>query len=169
MKRTACIVLMFLAVIFLVNPLASDARGPGGPGGGPGGGPWGYWGPSVVIGGAAVLAPFYGPFYPPPPYYFPPYYSVPPVVVQEQVVVSTQATTPTSTADEKIFVYPRQGQAEKQQADDRYECHRWSVGQNGFDPTKPPENVSEAQLRKNRSEYYRALGACLDGRGYTMR
>ena len=34
---------------------------------------------------------------------------------------------PSQPTAEKTFVYPRQGQSEKQQATDRYECHRWAV------------------------------------------
>jgi hypothetical protein len=72
-------------------------------------------------------------------------------------------------ATSKIFIYPRQGQSEKKQADDRYECHRWAVSQTGYDPTKPPVNLSEAQMIQKRADYYRASAACLDGRGYTVK
>ena len=70
---------------------------------------------------------------------------------------------------DQMFIYPRQGQDEKKQADDRYECHRWAVGQTGYDPTKPPVNMPEAQLIQKRGDYQRATGACLEGRGYTVR
>jgi hypothetical protein len=70
---------------------------------------------------------------------------------------------------EKMFIYPRLGQSETQQATDRYECHRWAVSQTGFDPTQPPGSASEIQRGEKRADYQRAMGACLDGRGYTVK
>jgi hypothetical protein len=70
---------------------------------------------------------------------------------------------------EKSFIYPRQGQDEKKLADDRYECHRWAVDQTGFDPTRPPPGLTEAQFLRKRGDYQRALSACLDARGYTVK
>ena len=67
---------------------------------------------------------------------------------------------------EQLFIYPRQGQNEKKQADDRYECHRWAVNQTNFDPTKPPESMPESQKLQKHADYKRAMGACLEGRGY---
>ncbi|MGC4028981.1 MAG: hypothetical protein QM696_08930 [Steroidobacteraceae bacterium] len=68
----------------------------------------------------------------------------------------------TSDGDE-LYVYPAQGQSEQQQADDRYECHRWAVGETGYDPVQG--NYSPEQ----RADYQRAIGACMTGRGYTVR
>jgi hypothetical protein len=71
---------------------------------------------------------------------------------------------------EQMFIYPRLGQSEQQQADDRYQCHRWAVSQTGFDPTtQPPGGAPEAQRAEKRADYQRAMGACLDGRGYTVK
>ena len=75
---------------------------------------------------------------------------------------------PPSTSSQ-IFIYPRQGQSEQKQATDRYECHRWAVSQTGFDPTQPPAGVLESQMKQKRADYQRAMGACLDGRGYTVK
>ena len=69
---------------------------------------------------------------------------------------------------DQMFVYPRLGQNEKQQADDQYACHQWAVNQTGFDPTQPPGG-SSAQRVEKRADYQRAMGACLDGRGYTVK
>lgn len=55
------------------------------------------------------------------------------------------------------------------QADDRYSCHQWAVSQTGFDPTQPPGGAPEAQKVEKRADYQRAMGACLDGRGYTVK
>jgi len=76
---------------------------------------------------------------------------------------------PSPAAAEKDYIYPRQGQSEQQQATDRYECHRWAVGQTGYDPTQPPAGLPEAQWTQKRGEYQRAQKACLDGRGYTVK
>jgi len=72
--------------------------------------------------------------------------------------------------DERIFVYPRQGQSEELQSTDRYECHSWAVSQTNYDPTQqPPGDMTEAQRKQMRADYRRAEAACLDGRGYTVR
>ena len=75
---------------------------------------------------------------------------------------------PKLTADQ-LFIYPQKGQSEQQQADDRYECYRWSVSQTGYDPTQPPENLSQSTLNSKREDYQRAMKACLEGRGYSVR
>ncbi len=62
-----------------------------------------------------------------------------------------------------IFVYPSNGQTDEQTDKDRYECHRWAVEQTGFDPSLPNQNPDD------RANYIRALTACLEGRGYTVR
>ncbi len=159
MKKVTCAVFIFLTIVFLINPLSSDARG-----GYWGGGYWGWWAPWAIIGGAAVLAPYY---YSP---YYAPYYGLPPVVIREQPPVygSSAPSAPPSSA-ERLFVYPKNGQSEEQQAKDRYECHSWAVGQTHYDPTQPANGISETQLNQMRADYKRAMGACLDGRGYAMR
>jgi hypothetical protein len=68
-----------------------------------------------------------------------------------------------------MFIYPRQGQSEQQQADDRYACHRWAAEQTGFDPTQTPGGSSGTPGGEKRADYQRAMGACLDGRGYTVK
>jgi hypothetical protein len=78
------------------------------------------------------------------------------------------AQAPPTTAGQ-LFVYPRKGQSEKQQAKDRYECHSWAVSQIGYDPTQPTSSVPEAQTNQKRADYQRAMGACLDARGYTAK
>ena len=83
--------------------------------------------------------------------------------------VSTTPPASDQSAGSQLFIYPRQGQSEKQQANDRYECHTWAVGQTSYDPVKPPAGVSAGQLTQKRADYQRAMGACLEGRGYTVR
>lgn len=70
---------------------------------------------------------------------------------------------------EQLFIYPKQGQSEKKQADDSYECHRWGVKKTGYDPSKPPENMLRQELSSKRENYQKAMKACLEGRGYSVR
>jgi hypothetical protein len=74
-----------------------------------------------------------------------------------------------SPVGDNLFVYPRNGQTAEQQANDRYECHRWAVDQSGFDPTPSGGGVAPEQAAAGRADYRRAIEACLDGRGYTVR
>jgi hypothetical protein len=95
------------------------------------------------------------------------------VVNQPQGAIVTTpaapAALPSPPVTEKTFIYPRQGQNENQQATDRYECHRWAVGQTGYDPTQPPAVLPEVQGNQKREDYQRAQAACLEGRGYTVK
>ncbi|MBI3528426.1 MAG: hypothetical protein HY067_10705 [Betaproteobacteria bacterium] len=61
----------------------------------------------------------------------------------------------------QLFIYPRQGQNADQQNRDRGECNSWAVSQTGLDPAN-----SGGQMDP---DYQRALSACLDGRGYTVK
>ncbi len=74
-----------------------------------------------------------------------------------------------SDAAEELFIYPRMGQSEEQQANDRYECHRWGVGQTGFDPTQPAGGVSPDRHSESEANYRRAMRACLEGHDYSVR
>ena len=69
---------------------------------------------------------------------------------------------------DKLFIYPKESQSKEQQATDRYECHRWSVGETGFDPTKPGGDVLEGGHASKRAEYQRAMKACLEARNYSV-
>jgi hypothetical protein len=71
-------------------------------------------------------------------------------------------------AAEQLYIYPQRGQSDEQQAKDRYECHRWAVEQTGFDPSQPDGNVPEAEHAGKRSDYLRAMKACLEARGYSV-
>ena len=63
----------------------------------------------------------------------------------------------------EVFVYPREGQAEDVRDRDRYECHQWARGQTDYDPSAVGTSNGSA------SDYRRAMTACLEGRGYTVR
>jgi hypothetical protein len=92
------------------------------------------------------------------------------VVIREYPSVYVQpAPSVSPSASGRIFVYPRQGQNEELQAKDRYECHSWAVGQTHYDPTRLTGGTPETQLNEMHADYQRAMGACLDGRGYTVK
>ncbi len=78
-------------------------------------------------------------------------------------------SAPAAATSNDLFIYPKNGQAEQQQATDRYECHAWAKQQTGFDPTQPLGGVDESQSSGKRADYRRAEGACLEARGYTVK
>ena len=69
----------------------------------------------------------------------------------------------------QLFFYPSKGQSQEQQAKDRNDCHSWAVSQTGYDPILQTASVSGGQTRSKLADYQRALGACLEGRGYTVK
>jgi len=101
------------------------------------------------------------------------YYEVierPPVVVERQVIVqepqySEQASYETSYDEQRVqlVIYPANGQSENQQDRDNYECYRWSRDESSYDPTEPYQDLN------NKEVYIRAMTACMESRGYTVR
>ncbi|WP_157461866.1 hypothetical protein [Chitinimonas koreensis] len=91
------------------------------------------------------------------------------VVVERPDYDDREMAVSGSPDEEELFVYPNRNQDEKQQALDRYECHRWAVKQTGYDPTEPMGGVEASEAWQKRADYRRAQGACLEGRGYTVR
>ncbi|MCM5682861.1 DUF6515 family protein [Schlegelella sp. S2-27] len=67
------------------------------------------------------------------------------------------------------MVYPARGQSAEQQRSDEYECHTWAVDRAGFDPTLVPLGQGPEGDSVLRGNYQRALTACLEGRGYTVK
>jgi hypothetical protein len=67
---------------------------------------------------------------------------------------------------DQLFIYPQYGQSAEQQSGDEYECHHWAAGQSGFDPTQPGGSTAGPDARQ---AYQRAMRACLEGRGYSVR
>lgn len=136
------------------------------------------YGPRFVIVAPpiGIVVPFLPPYYTTimvggVPYYYANevYYTQGPggYVVVDPPKGEVKPAPPTTTG--QIFIYPRTGQSEQQQAKDRYECHSWAVGQTHYDPTLPTGGMPEAQTNQKRADYQRAMGACLDARGYTVK
>jgi hypothetical protein len=71
--------------------------------------------------------------------------------------------------NQDLFIYPKNGQSDQQQASDRYECHSWARQQTGFDPTQPAGGVEQSQTGGKRADYQRAETVCLEARGYTVK
>jgi hypothetical protein len=171
MKKIIALVILLLLCSLLVPPKPAMAHGG-----------YGWFLPGLIIGGAIGLsmAPryYYPPsyyYYPPRPYYYyppPPYYYTPPVYNYPPPEVKNlpEQTGQRPSAGGQLFIYPRQGQSQEKLEADRNECHAWALGQTGYDPTKtPPSDLNAAQISQMSGDYQRALGACLDGRGYTVR
>lgn len=76
-------------------------------------------------------------------------------------------STPPDTAQQDLIIYPKNGQSKDQQAADQFECHTWAKGQTGFDPTQPGGGTPGG-ASMNRSNYDRAMSACLQARGYQV-
>jgi hypothetical protein len=88
---------------------------------------------------------------------------------QTQIITSASANTwPASPASASVVVstsqlrspadpiiYPRNGQSPEQTEADRQDCNRWA--------TSLPSALSDAQV------FQRAVAACMDARGYSVR
>jgi hypothetical protein len=86
----------------------------------------------------------------------------------EVVPPPDSAEPETITGPTDLFIYPRNGQDDALQSEDRYQCHRWANEQTHFDPTRPGGGL-QAHTEQARIEYLRAMSACLEGRGYTVK
>jgi hypothetical protein len=80
-----------------------------------------------------------------------------------------QPPPPDSGVQNDLMIYPKNGQTKEQESADQFECNNWAKGQTGFDPTQP-EGGSAAAGNPDvaRSNYDRAMSACLQGRGYQV-
>lgn len=144
-----------LLVALAALPALSEARGYGGHWHG-GWGP--RWGVSVGIG----LPLFY-----PSAYAYDGYYGYPSTVVVAPPPTVVYAQQPSSTAPVPApastsysrpdpVVYPRNGQSPEQTESDTRGCNSWAA-------TSVPRAKTDASV------FQRAIEACMDGRGYTVR
>lgn len=90
------------------------------------------------------------------------------VVVDPPAGADQPGPAPTA-AGEDFYLYPKNGQSPEQQSADRYECHSWSRNQTGFDPTQLNGGVPPEQTSARREQYRRAMTACLEARGYSVK
>lgn len=81
--------------------------------------------------------------------------------VEREVTSASSGNTQGTTS--QLFIYPREGQSEAKRDQDRYECHLWSRDQTDYDPSRPNTTNSLAP------DYNRAMAACLEGSGYTVK
>lgn len=85
------------------------------------------------------------------------------VVVKEPEGAENYVVDAAQNQDTTFFVYPAKGQSDELRDRDRYECYLWAVDQTGFDPSDPEGNTDKQR------DYRRAISACLEGRGYTVK
>jgi hypothetical protein len=126
-----------------------------------------------------VLVPMLPPFYTTIwsgglPYYYANdiYYAWRPDLGQYEIVPppdDSSVTTQPPPSSPDLFVYPKNGQSEAQQSQDKDECLKSAAGQSGFDPTRNTGGVPPDQRAGKRIDYQRAMGTCLEGRGYSVR
>jgi hypothetical protein len=83
-------------------------------------------------------------------------------VVEEPEGAETEVVAASETTGE-LFIYPAEGQSDEQRDRDRYDCYLWASDQTDFDPSQTNQNSELA------SDYRRAISACLEGRGYTVK
>jgi hypothetical protein len=100
---------------------------------------WGY--PGFVVAAPIVTAPLV---------YGAPVYNAPPPVAAEAPPAVAQAPT-----RHDPVIYPREGQDAQQTEYDRQKCNRWATTQ--------PSAVADATV------FLRAVEACMDAHGYTMK
>ena len=82
---------------------------------------------------------------------------------------STPAPAAVPTLAENLSITPEFGQNQELEASDRAECQRWAKGQTGFDPTQYGGGVAATDYTARRQLYGRAMAACLEGHGYSVR
>ena len=81
----------------------------------------------------------------------------PPVIfaLEQQVLAAPAAMLPAAPSRPEPVIYPRNGQDAQQTEFDRQGCNRWATTQ--------PAALADAAV------FHRAVEACMDGRGYTMK
>jgi hypothetical protein len=68
----------------------------------------------------------------------------------------------------ELFAYPKAGQSQAQQKQDKDECSRWTASQTGANATATPAQPGKA-AGSDRQAYLRAEAACLEARNYSVR
>jgi opacity protein-like surface antigen len=92
--------------------------------------------------------------------------------IAQYVATPPPGETPADSANTRSdtpFITPNNGQTQDQLWADRYQCDRWATSQSGFDPSQHTASGPSNDNAAGREQYKRALTACLEGRGYTVR
>jgi hypothetical protein len=137
------------------------------------GGAWVVWGAPI-----GLFVPFLPPYFTTVWWYGVPYYYANDtyylwdddqqqyeVVAPPDGIEAGGTTQPPMTG--QLFIYPRNGQSQQQQATDRAECERWALNQIGLN-APPAGGVAASVPPEKRSDFFRAEATCLEGRGYSV-
>jgi opacity protein-like surface antigen len=81
----------------------------------------------------------------------------------------TQPGEPPADSPDHLYLSPKNGQTQEQQWADRYACHSWAKGQSAFDPANKADGAAPDEHASRRAQYRRAMTACLEARGYSVR
>jgi len=92
-----------------------------------------------------------------------PVYSPPPPTPNPVNPPPPAAMPPAPPDSGRLFVYPKGGQSEARIAVDRSACANWASTQSGYDPAR------DTPVDARHGDYRRALAACLEAHGYTVR
>jgi len=114
---------------------------------------------------------------------------------QISLIVLARALSGAALADKPV-IYPAKGQSAAQQQKDDGECYTWAKGNTGVDPAalaaavpasapapaggpraqKKQQEAAQAAQQKTAQQqqqamagFYKAYGACMEGRGYTVK
>jgi len=88
----------------------------------------------------------------------------PPADLSSSPPVDSSARWQAPAVDTELFAYPKAGQSEAQQKQDKDECRRWAVARTEADRTQPAGGAPPSQ-----QELLRAEAACLEARNYSVR
>jgi Family of unknown function (DUF6515) len=83
------------------------------------------------------------------------------VVVEKPADEGVAATHLSQT--QTLIIYPKQGQSDTQRATDKAHCELWAANETATDKTLTLEQ------RLVKPNYYRAMVACLEGQGYSVK
>jgi hypothetical protein len=100
--------------------------------------------------------------------------------MRKMVFVSTLVFLATLMAGgavaQNLVIYPAKGQSQNQMDKDKSECYSWAKQQTGFDPMRagsgsqpPPPSQPAGGERVRGAARGAAVGACMEGRGYTLK